>query len=392
MRVACLYLPSFPLQTLIRRAPHLAARPLAIASDGCSPRLLSVSRAAFDAGIRPGMSPAQARGLAPELIVRAEQSLSVSAALDALAESLMVVSPAVDVGDGSTHPHKAIFVEVPSGSRGATFGDKLLAATKRHGMQARVGIADDRFTAWVAAAVPDQFSPGENQLLRFSQSCTTVPRGGSAVFLAPLPLSILPLDDHLRQILASLKIRTVGDFAALPPPTIARRHARWTSTGVDVHELARGASSAALSRFRPQDNVVELLELEDHATDVEPIAFVLHPVADRIADRLRGRRRAASGITVSLHSGGDAVTSWRVPLPQPTASARGLLDAVRSRLISVTLTHPVQLVRVEVIAEGEVQADELELFAASPHRRTRRGKRRSRHTRQTALPLPNSAS
>jgi protein ImuB len=312
-----------------------------------------------------------------------------SAAVAALAESLLAVSQLVDAGGDVARAHKALFVAVPHGSRGSTFGDKLITAANRQGLRARVGIADDRFTAWAAAAVPNRSSDPasadlDGQPPLFTQTVTTIPRGGAAAFLAPLPLALLPLDEDVRHILATLKVRTIGDFAALPPPTVGRR---WTDTGVDVHQLARGAGPSALSRFVPTGLAAERLDLEAESTEVEPIAFMLHPVVDRITERLRGRTRAASSISVTLANRRGESTKLNIAMPSPTSSGRSILDALRGKLIATPLKHPVSRVTVQVSIETEPEAEELELFSKRPHRRTRRGKRGRGRSRQQALPL-----
>jgi protein ImuB len=393
MRVACVYIPSFPLQVLVRNAPHLAGKAVAVSDDAPRPRIVAVSRAAWESGVRPGMTPAHARAMAPGVIVEPADFAANRAAVDALADSLLAASTAVDTGGDAERAHKAVFVGVPHGSRGATFGDKLIATANRQGLRARVGIADDRFTAWAAAAVPARTGDPahadlDGQAPLFTQTCKTVPRGGSAAFLAPLPMTLLPLEDDVRHVLASLDVRSIGDFAALPPPTVGRR---WTESGVDLHELARGAGPTGLTRFTPSGTIAETLLLEREVGEVDPIAFMLHPVIDRVAERLRGRGRAAVGISIRL-AGGDergrgARTSLPLRLPNATASSRSLLDAVRAALISAPLTHAVQSATVEVVAETEPEVEELELFTTRPHRRTRRGKRGRGRSRQQALPL-----
>src|SRR5690606_19078569 len=75
----------------------------------------------------------------------------------------------------------------------------------------------------------------------FHQSCTTVPRGGSAAFLAPLPLSFLPIDAEVQGMLQTCGVKTLGDFAALPPPSVSRA---WTD--VDFRALARGQGTSTV--------------------------------------------------------------------------------------------------------------------------------------------------
>ena len=63
LRIAGLYLPGFLLQVHVRSAPHLMGSAFAIVAVGDRevPRILSASRHALEAGVRPGMTVTQAR-------------------------------------------------------------------------------------------------------------------------------------------------------------------------------------------------------------------------------------------------------------------------------------------------------------------------------------------
>jgi hypothetical protein len=412
MRVACLYLPSFALQVHVRCAPHLAGTAFAVAAASPrsrgAPRLIAVSRAASDAGVRVGMPVAQAISIVTNLQVVAADPEASRAALCAIAESLLVWSPVVDLGseDEGADPadapaHRALFVQVPAGARGATFGEKLLAAANRQGMRARVGIADDRFTAWTAAAIVRSGAGAATEATLalgtdgsaqpFAQTCVSVPRGGSAAFLAPLPLWLLPMGQEVRHLLETLAVRTLGDFAALPPPTVDRR---WSDSGVDLHQLARGDGPVGLSGFQPSGPITERLHLDADSGDPDAASFLLRPVLDRIGERLRGRRRAAAALIIRVRQAGGSALVLALPLTSPTASGRRLLEAVRAGLrrrdtegAGTSNSAPFEAIEIQVTAESEPDADELELFAGRTHRRTRRGKHRLRHARQPALPL-----
>src|SRR5204862_91487 len=91
-------------------------------------------------------------------------------------------------------------------TRGATFGARLVEIAATQGLRARVGIADDRFTAWVAASSADA-------------EVVSVPRGGSAVFLAPRPISLLAIPVEVQHVLAMVGVRPPPVFALTPPDT-----------------------------------------------------------------------------------------------------------------------------------------------------------------------------
>ena len=231
----------------------------------------------------------------------------------------------------------------------------------------------------------------------FSQTCSVVPRGGSAAFLADQPLELLPLDRDVLRMMRSLGIRTLGDFGALPPPTLSRR---WSPAGVDFQGLARGEDATPLRAFVPKASISDGIELDVPLTSTEPLGFVLRPLFDRVCERLRGRDRAAARLALWLR--GDEAPDIKIVLtpPRPTVSGRALLDLARTELAAEHVDRPFRAVEIVVMKEAEPEADELALFDSDGnlgrdariesfraqgrgvHRRTRRGhrgKRRRRH-------------
>ncbi|MBN1401138.1 MAG: hypothetical protein JXA74_09890 [Anaerolineae bacterium] len=99
-------------------------------------------------------------------------------------------------------------------------------------MQARIGVAPARFAAWVAARSL-RSACGHHLIAEQARS-----------YLAPLPVSWLPLSEELRRRLAILGFQTLGQFAELKPATVVEqfgpdslRFHRW-ARGEDVEPLA----------------------------------------------------------------------------------------------------------------------------------------------------------
>ena len=67
MRLACVYVPQLALQSALRRDPEARALPSALlATDGKrKPRVTEIDPAARRAGVRPGMTAAQAAAICP---------------------------------------------------------------------------------------------------------------------------------------------------------------------------------------------------------------------------------------------------------------------------------------------------------------------------------------
>ena len=405
MRIACVYLPSFPLQAHLRQAPHLIGAPVVVADSGLQGSIvMACSRAAWEEGIRPGMATATARAILPALHVLAADPELYERALAAMIDGAMGLSEAVDIGTPAdrTGPHRALYLRVPARMRGDSFGQKMLAQLARQGFRGRVGVADDRFTAYVAAVTVER-QGGRTRLDDeqarspvFHQSCTTVPRGGSAAFLAPLPLGYLPIDPDVQGMLQTCGVKTLGDFAALPPPSVSRA---WSD--VDFRALARGQGPARVRGVARtallERTVIESLTLshpapesedavgatvadgaaEDAAAEDAGTALAaghvqgdlrsdlglgaLRTLCDRVGHRLDGRARVAVRLAARLRGPGGEIAAFDVVPERPTASGRELLETILAQAEALSGTAWIGI-DLAVTQERDSQVSELVLF------------------------------
>ncbi len=394
MRIACIYLPSLPLQVHLRGAPAQIGAPVAVVASPragalaalvSSPVVVARSRAAAAAGVRLGISALIAREAAPGLVVTAGDRAAEDAALRAVADALGAVTDGVDLG-GAIGGQHAIYAAVPPRVRGTTFGARVLAVLEAQGLRARVGIADDRFTAWVAASF--QASADEDGVV-------SVPRGGSAAFLAPLPLALLAISPEVQHVLGALGVRTLGEFAALPPPSTMHP---WDA---DYQQLARGEGAAQLTPYRATGGITERVACGGEVG----VAAALGLAVRRLAGRLAGRGQAAASIYVRTGAG-----EREVPLIAPLSDERDLGDRIGRAIHDVGAVAFIELeVTTLVDATGATaapaassgtsvpaevdpsQSPSVAPFRLTepharasalgvPHRRTRRGKQRPRHT------------
>src|SRR5262245_13065030 len=182
MRIACIHIPQFALQSATRVDPALRGAPVAVVSGvepgrelaGVlhAPIVLACSRLAWAHGVRLGMTATAARSQSPAIQIVTADATNERETVRAIADTLLGVSSTVDVGGrvGAGAAHLAMYCEVPVKTRGAAFGERLVELLEELGLAARIGIADDRFTAWVAAAHGGAEDRG----------VVAVPRGGSA--------------------------------------------------------------------------------------------------------------------------------------------------------------------------------------------------------------------
>lgn len=442
MRIACVHVPQFALQCVTRIDPSLRGAAIAVVGSGLdpaggtvaraalhSPIVMACSRAAWALGVRIGMTAPAARNASPEVrVVTADAQLERDTTR-ALADALLGASPVVDVGGrvGPGAAHLAMYCEVPSRTRGSAFGERLIDRLAAIGVTCRIGIADDRFTAWVAATSHEAGAGARAD----EAGVVAVPRGGSAAFLAPRPLSLLAISPEVQHMLESLGVRSLGEFAALPAPSVSR------PVEADYQGLARGDSGNVLRPYAPD------LAIREHAV-ITPGGMLSGPaavamLASRIELRLTGRGRGAARLEVTIggEAGertvaiapaqegrvletaedlaeaiggaiGDLGAAWRVRVavigealaPAAAATAPASASAVGAAgevVVSEarTASDPEAVVEqvdledsgaVRVAADGEADGEAgmnltLPLLAAerrSGHRRTRHGKRRPR--------------
>lgn len=331
MRIACLHVPQFALQCLTRIDPSLRGAPVAVVGAGgahgergraalVAPVVQACSRAAWGLGIRLGMTATAANAAAPGQlrVVGADTSLERET-VRALADALRTVSAVVDTGGrvGAGGAHLAMYCEVPSKTRGTSYGDRLLEVVETLGLTGRIGIADDRFTAWVAAA--------HGGLPSEEQGVVSVPRGGSAAFLAPMPLSLLAITPEVQHMLEALGVRTLGEFAALPAPSVAR------PLEADYQALARGDSGTGLRPYAPEAPIREAAVLTPGHGASAAVAIV----SERVALRLAGRERGAARLEVTVTSAsGEQVVPIQArdsaPLAAMAAALGGTLHVLDS--------------------------------------------------------------
>jgi nucleotidyltransferase/DNA polymerase involved in DNA repair len=361
MRIAAIYLPQFYLQAQLRIDPALVGRAVAIVgADRGVPTVLGCSRAAHGLGVRVGMPATVARALSEEIeLVVASRALAEEA-VKAVAETLLGLSPLVDRGGEVSGSHHTLYAEVPARCRGAAFGQRIAQALGDLDVHARIGIADDRFTAWVAASQVD------------ADTVTSVPRGGSAAFLAPRPLALLGIPREVQHLLSSLGIDSLGAFAALPPPSTSHV---WDA---DYQRLAQGQGSDRLQPYVPSGEVDEAIVCG---------AMDLTTACRRIAGRLAARQVGTTQdleLTVEINA---PESTHRVALAATPGDAGQWLQRLISATSAVPLVNALRVVgkRQETAVAMPAAAQPLELSmptelraSIGEYRRTRRGKQRFR--------------
>jgi protein ImuB len=321
MRLACVFVPQLALQAALRRTPELRGTPVALYAaprgrDGREgrARITLVSAEARHAGVRTGVTAAQATATCPGLTLLPYSAADIEAAEAALSDLGFAFAPRIDreparvffeISDlGQLYPSEAAIAQVIQ-----------LRAT-RLGLGVRVALADHKTVARVATRA------GERVL---------IPPAGEAAFLNPLPLSVLgePLPAELAAILHRWGLRTVGMFAALPAADVTLRLG---ADGARLHRVARGCSEDPFHPTLPPDAVEEGVALDDAIAELEPLAFLFRGLCDRLLARLACRSFSCTGVTVRLQLENRTFDVREVNLAAPTREVAPILQLIRLEL------------------------------------------------------------
>ncbi|HYO75711.1 MAG TPA: DNA polymerase Y family protein [Thermoanaerobaculia bacterium] len=311
-RLACLYVPMFPLAARLRSEPELLNEAVAIVDgDGGGAHVIAATRRARTKGIRPGMSLTQARSIVPKLIARARDSECERTAQEALVEVAETFSPRVeDAGEG------LVFFDVSGLERHfaseADLGKAALRAAEDVALPARCGLAASKLAARVAAELP--------------KSPTVVEAGAEAEFLAPLPLARLTPELDAATTLQRWGLASIGDLARLPESEVA---SRLGNLGRELHYAARGIDPRPLIPRPVPQEFREGMELEWPLVALDPFLFIASAALDRLSKRMEIQGFACKRLELTMTLEPDGFHARAIDLPAPTRDVKTMLTLLR---------------------------------------------------------------
>jgi protein ImuB len=356
--IACLSIPGFELKAALRKQPALTLRPAALSPEpGGEPLLGPVTAAAEALGVRPQMRLGEALATCPQLVLIEPDPAAAEQAWEEIVCSLEDAGFAVDPAALGVAYFETRGVERLYGGLDPALRRALAAVGDQ--WDGRIGAAGRRFAALAAASVA---RPGQLLVVRDEE----VGR-----FLAPLPLSLLPLEQQRYEELEALGVRKLGQLAGLPGGAVAERLG---PDGRRAWGLARGGASARVQGRRPPAELAESLEFPEAIGNELTLRRALGALVETVLARPERRDRfvrkvALSARLVSTGSGGGG--SWRrsLTLREPSADADRIRIPLASRLAD--LPGPVLELRIELIELTEPAGRQLELLAAGAEDRSR---------------------
>ena len=282
---ACIFVPDFPVEALLRAEPDLRAQALAVL-EGKAPlqTVFALNEKARRAGVSTGMTKLQVEACS-DLVLRPRSLLQEAAAHAALLDCAQSFSPRVEDVSCDTVLLDLVGMEPLFGPLPKIARDVARRASAL-GLEANVAVASNPDTAVLAA-------------LGFS-GVIVIPEGKEAEQLGNLPLEVLFTEGHNQQILEVLErwgIRNFHALAVLPEIALSERLGQ---EGIRLQQLARGRNPRSLVPVEPPLVFEEAIELEYPLVLLEPLAFLLARLVDQLGARLGARALATQELNLDL--------------------------------------------------------------------------------------------
>ncbi len=265
-------------------------------------QVVAVTAAGRAEGVRPGLRRREAQSRCPELEILPADAGRDARAWEPVVVALETLTPAVEIlAPGAA----ALSTRGPSRYFG---GDEALARRVAEEVDrvvgqpgCLVGVADGRFTAGLAARAAGNAS----------EPVLVVPPGSSPAWLAPRPVGALGSEfEALSDLLVRLGVRTLGDLAALPGPSVL---GRFGVTGAMARNLASGHDDRLLAARPPPPDLAVAAELDPPAERIDTAAFVAKTLADELQERLAVLGLACTMVAIEAETehGEQLVRRWR---------------------------------------------------------------------------------
>lgn len=334
-RLACIELPSFALQLLLRRPGQDLQVPWSVVNrEDASGEVCAVNRAAWAAGVRPGMRVSAAMSLCSGLrtgVVPAEELTTVTAQLQ---EGLRTFSPYVQ-GHGR---RPGVFWLDASGLNrlfgGArSWAIRLTLWLQQQGWRATIVVGFSRFATHAIAC------RGGGPWLLDSPA-------DEARALGLVPLERLGLPLVQLELMRDLGLSTLGDLALMSGAEVRRR---FGAEVLAIWQQATRSDEVPVQDDAPLPPVAcRLDDLDERRPDVMRLLWLVEQQLDALLRALDDRGQHASALQITLHMDNRTTQDASVRMAQPTLSRAVILDLVRLRLEAVHLTSGVQAMHLQL--------------------------------------------
>jgi protein ImuB len=287
---ACIFIPDFPAQAIIRFEPALRACPVAVLS-GRPPlqKVMAINERARQMGVDTGATKSQLEAW-EILVLRARSESQEASAHAALLDCAQSFSPEIeDTAQGTAILNldglAPLLGPLPKIAR------DIAQRVVQMGLEANIAVASNPDAALLAA--------------RGFSGVTLISDGHEAERLGDLPVDVL-LESFSSDPAQAARwvetfdrwgIRKLRALSALPEVPLIERLGQ---QGLRLQKLARGTASRSLRLLEPPQIFAESVDLEYPIVLLEPLAFLLNRMLEQVCARLHARALALQELRLDL--------------------------------------------------------------------------------------------
>jgi len=353
LRMACICMPSLELQVLLRGHPEWGGLPVAVVDrDAASGVVLWVNRAAREAGITPGVRYAAALSLSDGLRAGTAPESAVQEAVRLVLRRLWSFSPRVE----PSAEQAGVFWADCSGL------GRLYPDLGEWAREVQAALAELDYTAGVAVG----FS-------RFGSFAAARSSTAARVFESPaeeraharvVRIERLNFPPRTRDLLHQLGIRTLGQFAALPPEGILKR---FGAEAHDIHQLAQAHRWESFNAAAYEEPIESVLPLDFPETSTERLLAAIEGLLHEAFDELHTRHEAMASLCITLTLDNGESREETLSPANPADAPGEVLPLIKLRLESLALRAGVA--ELGLRAEGiERNPEQFSLFPGMQER------------------------
>ena len=360
-RLACIDLPAFPLQLLLRRHQKWRDHPAAVVEeDKPLARILWINERARRFEILPGMRYAAGLALASNLCAGVVPESEIADGVAFVTKRLRRFSPDIEPA-----PQEPGVFWVDASGLGfldpsiEAWGQKIFDDLREHDFAGRIAVGFDRFGTYALA----RSCRGPHVVVLKSPEA-------EQAWTKKVRLDRLHLEPQARDTLDALGIKTVGDLVRLPAGSLL---ARYGQEILGLHQSARRLRIVPLEPQPAEESLRQELWFDFSERDVGRLLFGIKGMLDALLKKLVSKHRAIAELFVELKLEDGQKLVERLQPAEPTVDGRKLLNLVLLRLEATRLSDGV----VELAVDAQhlpATHEQLSLFSRNKSRDLRAAK------------------
>ncbi len=349
-RIVSVWLPRLATDRLCRRVADWRDEPLATATANGRRLILAVNRPARLAGLKAGMTVADAQAVVPGLRLAPADPAADQALLGHLAEACIAYTPWAAVDNwGESGEGGGLWLDISGCAhlRGGEEGllAELLGRLRRLGFAARTAAADTPGAAWAWARFGDAGHP-------------VLAPGSQRKALAGLPVTALRLPPETAAGLVRLGLRSVGDLYPLPRAALAARFGRHVALRLDQ---ALGEQDEPVSPLRPVEEPRVHLAFAEAIARREDLAAATRHLLERLAGLLECRRLGVRRLELAAFRLDTSVRRLAVGTSRPSREPGHLFRLLAEPLTGLDVGFGIEMLLLTATETGPLEAEQTSL-------------------------------